>query len=269
MRRGVDCGDICTNLGRAVFAHRRAGGNKRIHRRALLARGAAQTGNALRFNTYSTDTGGASADIGFSAPAGACQQFTVILAALGNPAAIARINFQDRSGATQAAFFVDDLDLISGSAGPTPTLAGGPTLGVDMSAERAPISPLIYGMNYAEEALAADLDLPVRRWGGNATTRYNWLTDVASRGSDWYFENIKETDPFAPDCGNCISWRAANQRRPTARFSGKLDHAACHIQRGSDSHAWPAPTPTLVGTPAPTQSAANLTKRAWVPVVTR
>ena len=158
------------------------------------ARGAAPTGNALRFNVYSTDAGGASADIDFSAPSSAWQQFTMTLAALGNPAAIARINIQDRSGASQPVFYIDDLELVSGAVGPTPTPAGGPTLSVDMSADRAPISPLIYGMNFADEALSADLDLPVRRWGGNATTRYNWQTDVASRGSDWYFENIKETN---------------------------------------------------------------------------
>ncbi len=158
------------------------------------ARGEAPSGNALRFNVYSTDSGGASAEIDFTAPAGAWQQFTMTLATLGHPAAIARVNIQDRSGAAQAAFYVDDLELISGAAGPTATPAGGPALNVDISADRAPISPLIYGINFADEALAADLDLPVRRWGGNATTRYNWLTDVASRGSDWYFENIKETD---------------------------------------------------------------------------
>ena len=49
-------------------------------------------------------------------------------------------------------------------------------------------------MNYADEALAAELDLPVRRWGGNATTRYNWQTDVHNVGSDWYFENIPDAD---------------------------------------------------------------------------
>ena len=45
-------------------------------------------------------------------------------------------------------------------------------------------------MNFADEALAAELRLPVRRWGGNATTRYNWQNDTTNTGSDWYFENI-------------------------------------------------------------------------------
>ncbi|MBN1430508.1 MAG: glycoside hydrolase family 44 protein [Anaerolineae bacterium] len=45
-------------------------------------------------------------------------------------------------------------------------------------------------MNFADEDLASDLNLPVRRWGGNATSRYNWELDVHNTGSDWYFENI-------------------------------------------------------------------------------
>ncbi|MBF0509064.1 MAG: glycoside hydrolase family 44 protein, partial [Deltaproteobacteria bacterium] len=47
-------------------------------------------------------------------------------------------------------------------------------------------------MNYAGEGLAAELKLPVRRWGGNSTTRYNWQTNMHNTGSDWYFENIPD-----------------------------------------------------------------------------
>lgn len=47
-------------------------------------------------------------------------------------------------------------------------------------------------MNYTEEALAGELHLPVRRWGGNSTTRYNWRTSMTNTASDWYFENLPE-----------------------------------------------------------------------------
>ncbi len=79
-----------------------------------------------------------------------------------------------------------------GAAPPPPTLAlgTGPALTVEVGAGRHPIDPDIYGMNFASEALAAELDLPVRRWGGNATTRYNWQTDTSNHASDWYFQNI-------------------------------------------------------------------------------
>jgi hypothetical protein len=63
---------------------------------------------------------------------------------------------------------------------------------VNATADQHPISSYIYGMNFASEAIAADLRLPVRRWGGNSTSRFNWQLDVHNTGSDWYFENIPD-----------------------------------------------------------------------------
>src|SRR5688572_10632678 len=88
-------------------------------------------------------------------------------------------------------------------AGATPAIAiatpafaeAGPALTVDVNADRHAISPDIYGMNFADEALAAELALPVRRWGGNATTRYHFRYDTTNRASDWFFENIAEDNP--------------------------------------------------------------------------
>ncbi|GII75458.1 endoglucanase [Sphaerisporangium rufum] len=68
--------------------------------------------------------------------------------------------------------------------------AAGPTLSVDLSAGRHAISPDIYGMNGADPAFAAEIGLPVARWGGNASTRYNFKNHTYNTGSDWYFENI-------------------------------------------------------------------------------
>lgn len=69
-------------------------------------------------------------------------------------------------------------------------LAAAPSLSVDITAGRHAISPYIYGMSFASESLAAELRLPVNRYGGNATTRYNWQNDTSNRASDWFFENI-------------------------------------------------------------------------------
>ena len=93
---------------------------------------------------------------------------------------------------TQAIFYLDDLTFVNlGLPTPSPVPPGtGPALSVDASADRRAISPYIYGMNWAEETLAAELRLPVRRWGGNATTRYNWQNDTNNRAFDWFFENI-------------------------------------------------------------------------------
>ncbi|MEV1011640.1 glycoside hydrolase family 44 protein [Streptomyces sp. NPDC049881] len=74
----------------------------------------------------------------------------------------------------------------------------GPALSVDATDVRHAISPHVYGMNFASPELAEDLRLPVHRWGGNATTRYNFRNDTTNRASDWYFENIPNDNP-APE----------------------------------------------------------------------
>lgn len=67
------------------------------------------------------------------------------------------------------------------------------TLAVDAAANRHPISPDIYGINaYASPSPAtlAQMRVSVRRFGGDAATRYNWKFDNYNSGSDWYFENL-------------------------------------------------------------------------------
>jgi hypothetical protein len=93
----------------------------------------------------------------------------------------------------QPTFYIDDIAFVaSGVPEPAPVTRAGPALRVDASADRHPISPFIYGMNFSDEDLAAELHLPVRRWGGNSTTRYNWQNDTTNTGSDWYFENVPQ-----------------------------------------------------------------------------
>ncbi|MEV1144673.1 glycoside hydrolase family 44 protein [Micromonospora sp. NPDC049799] len=75
------------------------------------------------------------------------------------------------------------------------TAAAGPALAVDATTGRHPISPYVYGMNFADEDLARDVRLPLNRYGGNATTRYNFRNDTSNRASDWYFENIPNDNP--------------------------------------------------------------------------
>jgi hypothetical protein len=78
--------------------------------------------------------------------------------------------------------------------------AAGPALSVSLTAGRHAISRDIYGMNFAPAGLERQLKLPVVRWGGNATTRYNYLLDTANHASDWYFENIPSTVRTRPHC---------------------------------------------------------------------
>jgi hypothetical protein len=40
-------------------------------------------------------------------------------------------------------------------------------------------------MIFADVALADELQLPLNRWGGNHTSRFNWQVSVTNQGSDW------------------------------------------------------------------------------------
>jgi hypothetical protein len=175
-------------------------------------------GAPLRLNTYATDGGGASSNYDFTAPAGVWTHYTVTLSALGDPAAIARVNFQDRSGGAQPTFYLDNIVLVGDSGPPpsTPPPGVGPALTVNAISGVHPISPFVYGLNFADEALADELNLPVNRWGGNATTRYNWQTDISNHASDWYFENIKESSATNPPADSAaIRFIEQNRRTGT------------------------------------------------------
>ncbi|MFL6110658.1 MAG: glycoside hydrolase family 44 protein, partial [Catenulispora sp.] len=71
-----------------------------------------------------------------------------------------------------------------------PASAAELSLSVDLFAARHAISPDIYGMNGGDPALVAELGTPVSRWGGNASSRYNFKNHTYNTGSDWYFEDI-------------------------------------------------------------------------------
>lgn len=75
------------------------------------------------------------------------------------------------------------------AATPAALAAPGPALRVDAAADRRPIPDDIYGMSFADPALAAEIGLPFNRWGGNYTDRYNWRIDTWNTGRDWFFEN--------------------------------------------------------------------------------
>jgi hypothetical protein len=73
-----------------------------------------------------------------------------------------------------------------------PRVAKGPKLTVDLARGRHRISPLVYGMNFADKGFANVVDLPVDRWGGNSTDTYNWQVRGSNHGQDWYFTNFAD-----------------------------------------------------------------------------
>jgi len=83
------------------------------------------------------------------------------------------------------------LVLLAGAAG-APAQNPPAAVGVDANANRHLISPEIYGVAYADAQDMAALNAPLNRWGGNATSRYNWQIDAHSAGADWYFETYSD-----------------------------------------------------------------------------
>lgn len=69
-------------------------------------------GNPLLLYTEGGDSGPLSSQHAFTAPPNTWTQITVPLSALGNPAAIKRINVQENGGGAQPTFFLDELQLV-------------------------------------------------------------------------------------------------------------------------------------------------------------
>lgn len=109
---------------------------------------------------------------------------------------------QDRSGGAQPTFYVDDVTLQSGPP-PPPSTNANVTVQIDALANRHDISPLVYGVAFASTSnQLSDLNAPIHRSGGNATTRYNWQINATSHAADWYFESIAESSSAAGGDGD-------------------------------------------------------------------
>lgn len=124
------------------------------------------------------------------------QQFIIPLSSLGvaNHTNFTGIVIQGAVDAVLPAFYVDDISLVTN--GITVPGANGPvTITVDAQAGRTPISPLIYGVAFANSNQLSDLNFTLNRSGGNNETRYNWLINAHNLDADWYFESYPETDP--------------------------------------------------------------------------
>ncbi|HEV2351714.1 MAG TPA: hypothetical protein VG028_17925 [Terriglobia bacterium] len=78
--------------------------------------------------------------------------------------------------------------LMMGIVAP-PRAAAQIALTVDAGAGQKPISPYIYGLNFAKQTFAAEINLPLVRWSGNETSRYNGKLNATNHGSDWFYHN--------------------------------------------------------------------------------
>lgn len=161
---------------------------------------------------------------------------------------------QIRNNGAVPTFYVDDISL---QFGPPPVVGTNATVTVqvDAAANRHSISPLIYGVAFASSNDLRDLNVPLNRSGGNATTRYNWTTNASNHASDWYFESLEESgngpggtdDEFISDSKNggaqpmitmpIIGWVA--KLGPNYRRLSSFSIAKYGLQSGNDWQYFP------------------------------
>jgi len=79
----------------------------------------------------------------------------------------------------------------SNQASATPTGSfSGISVNIDVLANRHTISPYIYGGSYPQDAAhVTDSGMTEVRWGGDATSTYNWQLGTYNAAADYYFED--------------------------------------------------------------------------------
>jgi PKD repeat protein len=89
------------------------------------------------------------------------------------------------------------------------------SISVNVSAGRRAIDPRIYGIAYGTTNQLLDLNVPLNRYGGNNSSRYNWQLNADNRAQDWYFESIGDSSSAAGERGDTfISTSQAGGARP-------------------------------------------------------
>jgi len=95
------------------------------------------------------------------------------------------------------------------------------TVRVDTSASGNAISPYIYGVSIADEATLRALGATVNRWGGNASTSYNWVNGHAwNAARDWEFRNGNYGNPSGRVADKFISDSMAAGAMPLMTIPG-------------------------------------------------
>jgi len=89
------------------------------------------------------------------------------------------------------------------------------TVMVDVLSNRHPISAYVYGGAYPKDApTITDSGLSVVRWGGNATSRYNWKLQTNNAANDWFYEDFAYSEIDDSDSAKYITDVKAAGSRP-------------------------------------------------------
>lgn len=165
------------------------------------------SGDELRFMVYGgsgvgtislsvVDASGAFIPAGNVDPTpNAWTEVIIDLSEIDAPLTLGGLVIQEGDGTPGGTFYVDDIRFDDYLDEPIVEPQPGPAIAIDASVATGVISEGIYGLNFADEFFAQEIALSVDRWGGNATSRYNYLTDATNLASDWFFQNYPSGDP--------------------------------------------------------------------------
>ena len=95
-----------------------------------------------------------------------------------------------------------------------------------------PIADAIYGVCGLSKEKLVEYGIPITRWGGNPSTRYNWKLNVDSAGNDWFFKNrgkqidkLEDTGYLKSILGNQKIGATTYQTIPTIGWVAKDNHS--------------------------------------------
>jgi len=86
---------------------------------------------------------------------------------------------------------------------------------VNLDGKGRPISPYVYGVAGADPTTLAQLGATLNRWGGNPSTRYNWVNGHAwNAARDWEFRNVNYGDSNASQADQFVREASAQGVAP-------------------------------------------------------
>ncbi|MCG6552863.1 MAG: hypothetical protein L7F77_11080 [Candidatus Magnetominusculus sp. LBB02] len=124
-----------------------------------------------------------------------------------------RIRFILSLAAAIAIVFAALVNVISAehsTSGVSQSSSSSIQLAVNFTTGKKTISPYIYGLQNAKASFAKEIGLPVRRWGGNDVSRYDWQTNSFNHAQDWFYENDTHTEEFTNAAETADQWVAQN-----------------------------------------------------------
>jgi len=106
-------------------------------------------------------------------------------------------------------------------------------IAIDALSNRHAISPYVYGVAYPNSAAdITDSGTTEVRWGGNATTRYNWTAGTTNTAADWYFADFGYSEIGDSDSAKFVTDVKAAGSNPLMTL-GMLPWVAKNVSDGS------------------------------------